>query len=108
RRLRLADSQPMALEETYLAVSLSDYDFETGSLYAYLEQRYGIVPSLAREEVGAIVASPEQAHLLCIKASAPLLEVHRSVYTDQREPVEYVRSLYRADRYVLEIVRHRE
>ena len=108
KRLRLADDQPMALEEVYVALDLDGADLASSSLYTFLEERYGLRPGLAREEVSAVIAGPDDAAYLRVEPGAPLLAVTRSVYTDARQPLEYVRSLYRADRYVLEVVRYRE
>jgi GntR family transcriptional regulator len=108
KRLRLADGTPLALEEAYLALPIEPAAAATASLYTYLEERYGLRPGLARERVSAVIAAVEEATYLHVAPGSPLLAVARSVYTTARQPLEYVRTLYRADRYTLEVVRYRE
>jgi len=45
------------------------------------------------------LATPEEAALLQIKPGAPLLLNERLTYNQNRQPVEYVKILYRGDRY---------
>ena len=45
------------------------------------------------------LATPEEAALLQIPAGAPLLLNERLLYDQVRRPVEFVKILYRGDRY---------
>jgi GntR family transcriptional regulator len=102
-RLRLADDEAMAVETVYL-----DHDRFPGivaelaanaSLYALLESRYGVVPASAEETIETVLAPPAAARLLGTDAATPMLLLTRSSRDAEGRPVEYVRSLYRGDRF---------
>ncbi len=102
-RLRLADKVPMAYETCFLPVrlcpNLKPPDIERGSLYKALEENYGVSIEWADEVLAAAVATRQEAQLLALPARAPVLVVKRTVYADERTPIEVVRSVYRGDRY---------
>lgn len=107
RRLRLADQQPMALETAYLVYDrLPGFDpllLGDGSIYALLEQQYGIVLRSAAQQIAATVLSEDEALLLKVPAFSAALLVERQVMSATGEVVEYGKSLYRADRYRFEV-----
>jgi GntR family transcriptional regulator, nutrient-sensing system regulator len=102
-RLRLADDEAMAVETVYL-----DHDrfpdivaelAADASLYSLLESRYGVVPASAEETIETVLAPPAAARLLGADAATPMLLLTRSSRDADGRPVEYVRSLYRGDRF---------
>lgn len=100
-RVRLANREPLALEETYLAAQ----DFPgllerrlTGSLYSLMRRRYDLAPFTAREWLEPVIASDEQAALLGTVPGAALMLVTRTSYTETGKPVEHAYDRYRADR----------
>jgi GntR family transcriptional regulator len=102
-RVRYADGEPMAVETVYL-----DHDrfgdigtvlTNDASLYKLLGDRYGVVPVAADETIETVLATPAASRLLGTDASTPMLLLTRSSADDAGRPVEYVRSLYRGDRY---------
>ena len=102
-RLRYADDEPMAVETVYLDhARFSDIGDELSadvSLYALLESRYGVVPAGADETIETVLAPPAAARLLGTDAATPMLLLTRSTRDASGRPVEYVRSLYRGDRF---------
>ena len=102
-RLRYADDEPMAVETVYLDYArFSDIGNELSadvSLYALLESRYGVVPAGADETIETVLAPPAAARLLGTDAATPMLLLTRSTRDASGRPVEYVRSLYRGDRF---------
>lgn len=102
-RLRLADKIPMAYETcclpTRLCPQLKRTDVERGSLYSTLEKSYGISIEWADEILEAAVATRKEAQALQLPARTPVLVVQRTVYSEERIPIEVVRSVYRGDRY---------
>lgn len=102
-RLRTANGQPMALEACHLPArlcpGLADAAGLTGSLYRLLKEEYGFELARARESLEAVLASRTEAVRLGVKPGAPLLLIERISYDRAGRPVEYVRSLYRGDRY---------
>lgn len=103
QRLRLADGSPLAFEDAYLPLErfpgLTQKNLEKNSLYAILSDDYGVEMHHAEEVLEATSASKDLAALLSIKAGAPLLLVHRVVFTESNIAVESVRTYYRADQY---------
>jgi GntR family transcriptional regulator len=103
RRVRLADSVPMGVENSFLPLALYPGLLESfdprRSLYQALAKRYGIRMTAADEVVEAALANAEQAKLLGIKQNAPVFRLTRVSYAQNGQPVEFVRSTYRGDRW---------
>jgi GntR family transcriptional regulator len=102
-RLRLAGGEPMALETAFVSAArcrgLLDVSLEHESLYAVLRERFGLHLVRAAQRLEAVAANPYEAELLHVHEGTPLLLLER-VSRDQADtPAEYVRSLYRGDRY---------
>lgn len=103
RRIRLADRSPMGVEWTRMPHRLCPgftkiFDPQA-SLYEALGKRFGIRMAVADEIVEARNASPEEARLLRIAKGSPVFLFTRVSYVQNGEPTEFVKSLYRADRY---------
>lgn len=102
-RLRLADKVPMAHETCCLPMRLCPQlkraDVERGSLYKVLEETYNLSIEWADEILEAAVATRKEAQALQLPARTPVLVVQRTVYSEERIPIEVVRSVYRGDRY---------
>lgn len=102
-RLRLADAIPMSVEMTCLPAArfpdLAKYDFAKQSLYRILEKKYGVKTHSAAEDLEAAISDEETSRLLGVKKNSPLLIVYRTVYAEDNQPIEYTKSIYRADRY---------
>ena len=107
RRLRLANGEPMALEHAFLLVDrLPGFDpdcLSTQSLYEVLARDHGIQVRNAAQEIRATVLTEDEAGLLDVAPFSPALLVERQVFSTDGEPVEYGKSLYRADRYRFEV-----
>jgi GntR family transcriptional regulator len=103
KRIRLADSLPMAVECTCIPLSLCPDLVETfdpsTSLYDALSQRYAIRITTAEEVVEVGRAGSEDARLLRIPRGSAIFLFTRTSFLESGEPVEYVRSVYRGDRY---------
>lgn len=102
-RLRLADGQPIALEESwYSAALLPDLDSHdlSDSLYALLADTYDVTIDAAEQTLWGESAHGQVAQLLASPEHTPLL-VFRRLSTSRGRPVEHVISRYRGDRYQL-------
>lgn len=102
-RVRLTDGDPVAIETLHLEArrfnGVAAMLGESQSLYELLRARYGIELSWAEETIEAVVAHDREASLLGIASGSPLLLLCRVSYDPIGRPVEFVRSLYRADRF---------
>jgi GntR family transcriptional regulator len=104
-RLRLADDEPMSIEESYLVhrtfPGVLDEDYALVPLRETLRQKFGILIIRARQVIQSVLATAEQARLLTLPAKSPLLLIERVSFSEQNQPVEFLRIYYRGDRYSL-------
>ncbi|MBS1794129.1 MAG: GntR family transcriptional regulator [Acidobacteria bacterium] len=102
-RLRLADDEPMAFEKTYLPAylfpKLDKFDLTKNSLYRVLGENYDSRMHHAEEVLEAAAAPKRIAEQLGVRGGAPVLVVHRVVFTESHQPIESAHTIYRADRY---------
>lgn len=103
-RIRLGDDTPIGLQTSYLSLEenqiITHEDLERcGSLYRVLQDKFNIIPTEADETLEVTLATPEEAAALHILSGSPLLLNERLTYNQNRRPVEYVKILYRGDRY---------
>lgn len=103
RRLRLADGEPMAIETTHLSrrryPGLRRYLSASGSLYQTLRERYDVELGQAEETIETALAGPDEARALGTDVGMPMLLLSRHSFDTAGKPVEWVRSMYRGDRY---------
>ena len=105
-RLRMADGEPLILETTYipyyLCEGIESTDFSEASLYAALENRYGLVISHAEETLAAMVI-PKPAALLKCKNGLAGYKTQRTSYLSSGYIGEYTQSITRGDRCVFRL-----
>jgi GntR family transcriptional regulator len=105
RRLRLADGEPMALETLHVPASvvpgLTREALEDSSFYELLERHYGVVIATGQQSIEPTVTNDEESELLGVPLHSPAFLFERTSRTADGETVEFVRSLYRGDRYRL-------
>lgn len=102
-RLRLADGIPMMLERTYVPVEifpqLSKERLEELPLYEIFFEDYGQQIRLAEEEFYASIALDNEANLLRIPNSSPVLHLIRKTYNDRNRLIEFTFSIARGDQF---------
>lgn len=103
-RLRLANDEPVGIHAAYLPLppeqKITQVEMEdAGSLYALLEEKFNLIPFEADETIEATVADPHEAVLLNVSEGSPLLHIERIVWSQSRQVMEFVKVLYRADKY---------
>lgn len=103
-RIRLGNDVPIGLQTSYVVLGddqhIDENDLQQyGSLYRVMEEKLNIIPTEADETLEVTLATPEEAALLQVKAGAPLLLNERLTFDQNRKPVEFVKILYRGDRY---------
>jgi GntR family transcriptional regulator len=105
RRLRLADDETMAIEFLHvpqrIAPDLTQRDLEGHSFYDLLAQRYGTVVVAGTQTIEPTVTNDEEAEVLGVPVHAPAFLFERTSTSERGEVVEFVRSIYRGDRYRL-------
>ncbi len=102
-RLRLADDAPMALETLHVPRSVAphlDGDSLTGrSFYELLEAEYGIVLDGGVQTIEATVTDETESEFLEVPVHSPAFLFERTSRATDGRVVEFVRSVYRGDRY---------
>jgi GntR family transcriptional regulator len=104
-RLRLADGLPIAVQRSllphHLCQGLLGHDLSARSLFAVLRTEYGWHLSRADTTIEAALAQPDEARLLDLTLPAAVLISEQTTYLDRGTPIEWTRSVFRADRYKL-------
>jgi GntR family transcriptional regulator len=105
-RLRLANDEPMCIEEAFLnhdmVPGILDHDFAVIPLRNVLEKEYGIHIVRARQTIRAALSSSLQSKIMGIPHRSAVLFIERVSYTDDNTPVEFLRLFFRGDRYSLQ------
>jgi GntR family transcriptional regulator len=107
-RVRLGGGEPLLLEQARLPAErfpgLLAFDFERGSLYDILADRYDTPIVRARESVEPVQLRQRDAQLLGAPPRSLALRIDGIAYAASGEPVEAARSFVRGDRtrYYLE------
>ena len=101
------EMQPLCISISYLLSEkfpdLPVLIYKSHSLYSLLRKHYGIQPHRTHTQIETEVASKEEAKLLKIPPSTPML-VTRSQVRDQHDHLfEYTVSRFRGDRFTLEV-----
>ena len=95
----------MAIEELHVRESLvpglSASDLDNGSFYNLLQDRYAISVVGGVQTVEPTVTNEEESELLGVPLYSPAFLFERITRSSSGEVVEYVRSIYRGDRYRL-------
>lgn len=101
-RLRMSDEIPVALETSYLSLQrcpgLDSLDLDEMSLYELLSGHYGLHPVSSEKTLEIAVANVGEAKHLGVRPGAPLFLLRARVM-GKSEPIEYVKSLLRGDRF---------
>lgn len=113
-RVRYVEEEPIVLVTTYLPYELCPAllkaDLTHSSLYAFLEQEYGMVIARGRRTFEAVAARREEAELLEVEVGDPLVLIDSVSYLPDGTPIEYYHALHRGDRsrFEVELIRVRE
>ena len=105
KRLRLADGESMAIETLHVPESLvpglEPKDLDQGSFYELLAERYGITIVGGMQTIEPTVTNEEESEALDVPLHSPAFLFERTTRSENDEIVEFVRSIYRGDRYRL-------
>jgi GntR family transcriptional regulator len=103
RRTRMMDGAPFSYTVSYLVPEIGKKAASVAGLRrkALMEllAEHGVSLSSATQSIRAQLADVELCGRIDVELGAPLLYVERLVQDDSGEPVEFVRSWYRGDRY---------
>lgn len=104
-RLRYADRETMAIETLHvceaLVPGLTAKDLEQHSFYELLEERFEVVVVGGSQAIEPTVTNEEESAALGVPLHSPAFLFERTTNAAEGTIVEYVRSIYRGDRYRL-------
>lgn len=102
-RLRLSQGTPLLLETVFLperlAPGLQHQDLSQASLYALLEQQFGLPLDHAQQTLEVTSANDDEAQLFGILPGTTLLLLEGVTYTADEQPVESFKALYVGDKF---------
>lgn len=102
-RLRLVDGSPIAIEHLHipadLVPSLRPQELEAGDLYDHLREHHQVHVAHAVQSIEPTVVNEAEAGVLDVPVLSPALLIERLTTDASGNPVEYVHSVYRGDRY---------
>jgi GntR family transcriptional regulator len=84
-----------------LVPGLTKQDFEDHSFYELLRNRYGITIASGTQSIEPTVTSEEESEVLNVPLHTPAFLFERTTVSESGRIVEFVRSIYRGDRYRL-------
>jgi len=103
KRLRLADDETMAIEALHVpervVPGLTPRDLEETSFYELLADRYGVEIVGGIQTIEPTVTNEEESEALGVPLHSPAFQFERTTRSVTGDIVEFVRSIYRGDRY---------
>jgi GntR family transcriptional regulator len=107
RRLRLTGGLPFCIEYSYLPKEpfneLTEENVQgQNSLYQFLHQRYGIVPSSSSDKLKISVPTETEAIHLGLSLNDPVLYLKSVVFDSKKKPFEVVKSINHPHRVVFQ------
>lgn len=106
-RLRGVENEFIILDTTYLPYAICPevlkVDLSAQSLYAFLEEKLGLVIARGHRTLEAVLANEYEATLLQIKKGDPLILLDSVVYLEDGRPIEYFHALHRGGRARFEV-----
>lgn len=100
-RVQLVDGIPRMLVHhsipEQLTPGLEQVPLQSRSLYDVLQKQYGLIFKRADRWIEAVTPTPEEADLLEVSHTRPLLAIESCALSDAGRPIEYYHALFRTD-----------
>ncbi|SES73027.1 GntR family transcriptional regulator [Salinibacillus kushneri] len=107
KRIRFANDEPVALETTYTPqkrIGTLDDDNMDRSFYEIMEKNRNFNIAYGEQSIEASLANDEEIKYLKIHKGDPVLIIKRTTFLQSgKQPIEYTKSVYRADKYKFNI-----
>jgi len=99
--LRFVDERPLSYNRTWLtcaaAQGVDKAMLETSDLLTLYERLQGIRVASASVDIRAALASPSQANMLGLNLPAAVLQVEKTIYTFDKQPLHHECSVYQPE-----------
>lgn len=103
KRLRTVKSVPFIFQISFFPKKqfphLNQINVDARSLYDFIGARYGIHIRSVEEYLTAGIADDEVRKMIDLEDGSPVIIIERIAYSNDDKPVEFRRSIGRADRY---------
>jgi len=102
-RLRTANGDPIAVENSYFPVNLFPdlLDFNlTDSIYGILKKYFSVESAGATQEIEITFLDAQWADIMDIPAGLPTLKIKRCSVTIDNKPFEFALDIFRGDRLI--------
>lgn len=100
-RVQMVDGIPRILVHhsipEQLTPGLDQVPLQTRSLYDVLQKQYGLIFKRADRWIEAVTPTPQEADLLEVPHSSPLLAIESCALSESGQPIEYYYALFRTD-----------
>lgn len=111
-RLRMSGDTPLLLESSFipavLCPGLEEVELSSTSLYAALEQEYGLSIRKADQTLEAITANEYESALFGVEQGMGMILLEGIAYDVGEQPVEYFKAVYRGDRFKFRLQSQRD
>jgi GntR family transcriptional regulator len=109
-RVRSLNGESLLLERSVLrqgqCAALLGADLEHESLYQVLEHACGVRVHHAAQTIEASAANAYEADVLGVREGLPVLLLEGVTFTEQDDPIEHFKAIYRGDRFRFELGGH--
>jgi GntR family transcriptional regulator len=105
-RVRLVDGLPFSYLVAHVPERIGrnySRDDLAAKILLELIERSGLKSASAKQEISAVLSSPDVAEALDIGVGMPLVALRRVVYDQAGRAMEHLQALYRPDRYTLQM-----
>ncbi|MEN1969883.1 GntR family transcriptional regulator [Lentibacillus sp. N15] len=113
KRIRFADGEPIAIEQSFFSKKIGEEFEKHGDLdhlvtYQFIEQRLKIKIHKGKQLISAVNADLEESEVLNINKGQALLYMERLAVSSENEPIEFLKSVYRPDyfQYIVQLNRN--
>lgn len=113
KRIRFADGEPIAVEQSFFPQHIGEEFDKHGDLdhlitYQFIEQELKIIVHSGKQLISAINAGIEESKTLNIDQGDALLYLERLAVSFDDEPIEFLKAVYRPDyfRYIVQLNRN--
>ncbi|WP_237173250.1 GntR family transcriptional regulator [Paracandidimonas lactea] len=106
-RVRGLGDGPLAFVRTWLprqrVPGLGADELHNASLHRTITQRYGLLPGRGRNQIRAVGADAELAHVLRVTEGSPLLMLEGQGLDQHEQPLEWFTTWHRAEQLVFDV-----
>ena len=102
-RLRYINNIPMAIQDSFtvydLCPTLDKYDFSHESLYRVFKEFFNFKLAYSNNTLEARISNKSEEQMFSLNKQIPVFILTQTIFIESGKPIEYVKSIYRCDKY---------